>query len=258
MKFFLYIVLSIVTIGFVGCGSSGELPQDSETQLPPSGDVVESVVPEVLPSEGTSVTFQDYLYPYNTLIDGGTTAQNVYLYNQSADGTLYYDRSILKSFNRTTDAGGNTVINESDDALLVQTDVIESTKITAFMPDGEGAYTQEVYPYSLAKNDQVTRVTAEGVTMVCIVKDIIFGLQNLESLIPQDVQSDLLTHVTGGVYTADQFTYVNTMHIYCGATNGTTIDSYHVSGWGEVLSITKEQDNTTRYEILDKKSIQYY
>lgn len=256
MRYAKAVVFSVMTLGLIGCGSTGELPGDAQDGSLESN--IESVVPEILAPEGAAVAFEDYLYPYNTLVSGGTTAQNIHYYNQGADGVLYYDISTLKSFTRTSDGGGNTVINESDDSAVVQTDVIEESKITVFTPVSTGGFTNEVYPSQIAKNDEVTTVVNDGVTMVCVVKDIVFGSQNLESLIPQDIQTDLLSRVTGGTYTADQFTYVNTMHIYCGATNGTTIDSYLVSGWGEVLSIINHADNSARYEILDKKSVQYY
>ncbi len=260
MKNITNILLSVVVVGFVGCGSTGstdEVLDDEDGSYQGS----QSVMPQELTPEGIPVAYKDYLFPYNTLVDKGITTQNIYVYTKDADGNLRQGDNFSERFVYNEDAQDNPVIEVFNKLIndsqyqLDQTNVIYANynRITSSEVIQSGGFINTDYPLEVSKNSKILDVTENGVKMVCIVENIVPGFQDLSSLIPVD----MINTMTGNNPANDQFNYVNTLHKYCGTTEGTTIDSYNVSAWGEVLKIINYSDNTARYEILDKKSIQY-
>jgi hypothetical protein len=206
--------------------------------------------PQLLPEEGYSVDLKDYLYPYHTLVEGGKVTQVVNNYEITSNGNINNLGSETKIFTRSRELNSNNiVINEFINSLNDKTkeDVIYATSILSY--DHQNGISER-YPYSVKKNSKVTELTSNGVTLLCVVNDVIGGAIDLSSMIPSEILANL-------PQSTDQYIYYNVIHIHCGATDGTTIDSYNVNGWGEVLSIIKYADGSTRYEILDKKSIQF-
>ena len=215
--------------------------------------------PQILQEVGFPVDLKDYLYPTQTLDNGGKTSEYVYNYNIEQDGKIYFEARELRSFDRVYDGQNNVVrefINHSTQSS--SEDVIDqnNNRITSYDRNDNGGFDTEVFPYSVNKNSVVSEYTDSGVTLLCVVQDILASA-DLSSEIPEAMRNDVLGYVTGSSNAANQFNYLGVVHIHCGATNGTTIDSYNVNGRGNVLTIIKHSDNTSRYEILDKNSLQH-
>jgi hypothetical protein len=204
--------------------------------------------PTLIAPEGNTVALKDFLYPSTTLNTGTKVTENVYIYEQNQ-----YVQQATKTFERTIDAQQNKIIKES--FMGIKEDVIyDNNKIVSYDQLNSGGYTSEEYPYNVQKNSKITEVNENGINMICVIKDIVPGFKELSYEIPQEIINDFENR---GSASASRLTYLNVMHIHCGTNNGQTIDSYNASGWGEVLTIIKKNDGETRYEILDKNSMQY-
>jgi len=249
MKKIVNVLLVSVVFGFVGCGAGGTDSQGAVDNGLPS-----DTRPQVLAPEGFPVDLKDYLYPDNTVRVGGNTSEYIHSYDKNQDGTLSYEGRTTKSFKRVIDPQGNQVIQEfiNNSSQAKKEDIIYSDKI-----DSYSGLSLESYRRTIQNNSVITEVSADGIELRCVVQDIIGGTKDLASEIPSTIQEHLKAQVTGSSFQANQFVYTGVVHIHCGTTSGETIDSYNINGWGKVLSIYNYADNTSRYEILDKFSIQH-
>jgi hypothetical protein len=210
--------------------------------------------PQLLQPEGYPVDLKEYLYPDQTVRVGGTTTEYIHNYEKTQDGTLKYNGRVIKSFKKVIDPQNNQIIQEfvNNSTQPKKEDIIYADKI-----DSYAGLSVESYTRNISKNSLVTEVSSDDIDLRCVVQDIIGGTMDLSSEIPELIQNHLKSQVTGSSFQDNQFTYTGVVHIRCGTTTGETIDSYNVNGWGEVLAIYNYADNTSRYEILDKYSIQY-
>ncbi len=227
------ILLSGMIIGFTGCGSTGELP-DGE-----AGDDTlyqGSVVPQVQEGVGEELEFQNYLYYALDRINKET-----YLYDEYS----YYSLT-TSLFIKSRDPQNNLVVTQTIDSKIISEDVVYNNKITSYQYDANEIVSLTIdYPLWIQKNELVSQTTINGETTTCIFQDFEANL-NLEYKLPQNIFNDLNNRDTNL-----NLDYSNVIHVYCGATDGSTADIYYASEYGKVLSILKSTDKTS-YEIVSK------
>lgn len=218
---------------------------------------VEEVVPQILPSLGEDVVLKSYRYPAQTLENDKNTVMDLYNYSENASAERAFVSFVERNFNATKDADDSLRVNMLDDNILVQEDVIDSnSKIISYPKDGSNISFN--YPSHLAINDELITYHSDTTKTVCIVKDIVNGTQDLSSLIPEEIRTDLITKAIGATVSEDQFSYTDTMRIYCGSNDGTMRNRYYARGIGEVLDIIEKIDDTKTYVIIDQKSIEVF
>jgi len=197
------------------------------------------------------VKFKDFLYPYDTITNGIRMTEDVHVYEDLGQGPRYqgyYEREFRKIISENTEH-----IYEKHNGQEYKVDEIYSSNIFSF--DADSSKSME-YPSTVEAGYRFDRFTSDGINLDCRVERITKGI-DLSNLLDSSVIQNFESHSESHYYSqSNLLTYRNnTIHIHCDASNGATLDEYYVDARGNVLTISRFQDGSSRYEILDKLSL---
>lgn len=218
---------------------------------PDNGTVpIDEVVPYILPSIGNDVSTAEYLYPSNTLDGYAQTALYRYSYSLDQDGVV--DSNIPTETYQVYDyidalQNGYPSITITDNDSVVAEDSLETSYIRT--------KDNITHPSNIAINDAFSDYYLGDIETVCVVRNIVDGTHDLSSVVDDEVYR----YFTSFLNTEDEniSVYSDTMHVYCGSSDGTMSDHYYAKGIGEVLRINSVYNTTAKtYTLLDQNSIQ--
>lgn len=287
MKKIVNIVLGAMIFGFVGCGTTGtnpeleEYPQDNQNQQGVYQSDFERGVPEILDAPtGMEVDFINYNYNYRLLNDNGDakngaiSVQNVYRYVTDINGQYIFENIAKEEYNGISDPQGNVFIQKNVQYVLSENEI--SSPVIAFEDDlGSDPnqvisynYTDNVnytlrYNKKLQKNSVVDEMRDDNnqVVLRCVVRNILSPLDLGEStwdnqalVVPTEIVNDINSRLGLGDSLNLNFG-TNILQSYCGASDGTIVHRFRAAGIGTVLAIYVYPDNTLRYEITHRNSI---
>ncbi len=249
MKNITNILLSVVVVGFVGCGSTGSTDTIDDEN---NHNQDEQIVPSPSTGVGPELELKNYLYYDNGLENYSRIFVDTYGYSVNSEGTVGYQGVTQSEFTKGKDPQNNSVIAERVNAIFKSEDVIYPNKIISYKYNAEGGISLTVnYPKLIQENEQLSSIVSNGVEVRCVVRDFEGGYTNLSSKLPYQIYSDLSTRVN-----SLNLNYLDVMHVYCGGTDSSSADIYYASGYGKVLGIVKSSDLVSAtYDIVSKNGI---
>ena len=174
-------------------------------------------------------TYYDFAtYNYNYLVreEGKTVEQNVYKYDGSGETVI----NVV--FERNKNDGS---LYEYDDNKIENRDYIGIDSIQSVDSDS----TITTFLRNVRTNEVFVDKTMNGVRVSCKMVEHL-GRINTRSVTGANILD---------------FDYVDVLHAECTSSNGLVFDTYFANGWGEVLSITKQNGTAIEYSVLDKNSM---
>ena len=233
VKRLITILFSGMIIGFVGCGSTGELPNDEVEDDTFNQD---SVVPQVQKGVGDVFKFQEYLF-----YDRDRINKDTYLYDEFVNGQLNY--SVRTSvITQSRDPQDNLVVTETVETKIINEGFVYNNKIVSYKYDENKNVISINYPLLIQKNEEAIT----GIESTTCILQSFDEFLNLESKLSPNILNDLKTRDS-----SLNLNYSSVMHVYCGTNDNTREDIYYAYGRGKVLSISVFSDKTT-YEIVSQ------
>ncbi len=287
MKKIVNVLLGAVVFGFVGCGTADtnpeleEYPHDNQNQQGVYQSDFERGVPEVSATPtGMEVGFVNYNYNYRLLDDndlaknGAKSVQNVYHYVLDANGQYTFENIAKEEYRGLSDPQRNVFIQKKVQYVLAEN---ESANTVTVFEDDLSSDPNQVISYHYANNAnytlrynkrlQVNSVVDEmrdnnnQVILRCIVRNIwspidlgLSAWDNQTPIVPTEIINDINSRLGMGDSLNLNFG-TNILQSYCGASDGTIVHRFRAAGIGEVLAIYVYSDNTVRYEITHRNSI---
>jgi hypothetical protein len=176
-----------------------------------------------------SVYYDFATYNYNYLVreEGKTIAQEVHEYD--ANGERVVDVVFEKNKNDGSiyEYNNNQIENRDYIGIDKIQSVDASSNITTFLRN-------------LRTNEIFVDKTMNGVRISCKM------VEHLGSINTQTVTNSNILN----------FDYIDVLHAECSSSSGLTFDTYFANGWGEVLTIIRENNQVIEYSVLDKNSVQ--
>jgi hypothetical protein len=175
-----------------------------------------------------SVYYDFATYNYNYLVreEGKSIEQKVHEYD--ANGERIVDVVFERNKNDGSIYEYNNNQIENRDYIGIDTiqSVDSSSNITKFLRN-------------VRINEVFVDKTMDGVRISCKM------VEHLGSI---DTQALTNTNILN-------FHYIDVLHAECSSSSGLTFDTYFANGWGEVLTITTQNNQVVEYSVLDKDSM---
>ncbi len=287
MNKFTNILLGAVTVTMVGCGSADStpelednIPQDNQNQQGIYDSSFKRGVPDVTEAPtGMEIEFVNYNYNHRLVNDNGEakigsrSIQNVYNYTKDTSGQYKFENISKEEYRGISDPQGNVFINkrvqfvlsenESSNDIVVSDDDLSSSsnQVISYNYSNSGNYTLR-YNKKLQKNSIVDEIRDNNqVIFRCVVRNILSPLDlgqaswnNGEPIVPTEIVNDINSRL--GLGDSLNLNYgVNILQSYCGASDGTIVHSFRAARFGEILNIFVYSDDSVRYKIIHRNSI---